>query len=153
MEKRGRRATFTSLRISKLLKMCCFGGGTKCFICSCLTSSLNPLVCTTHTVLTKRVPFATLQAMRRSARALELLLLTVQAEVPDTAATLRLSGMELADCIQEVGALRWVFPWKIHCKESTCPIHLLPCAKFCSVLSRLSCGGFALLLATAPLQH
>ena len=32
--------------------------------------------------------------------------LEVQAEVPDTAATLRLSGMELADCIQEVGALR-----------------------------------------------
>ncbi|EFN54916.1 hypothetical protein CHLNCDRAFT_134624 [Chlorella variabilis] len=47
----------------------------------------------------------TMLAMRRSARALELLLLTVQAEVPDTAATLRLSGMELADCIQEVGAL------------------------------------------------
>jgi hypothetical protein len=37
---------------------------------------------------------------------MEALLYTVQAEVPDTAATLRLSGMELADCIQEVGALR-----------------------------------------------
>jgi hypothetical protein len=37
---------------------------------------------------------------------METLLLTLQAEVPDTAATLRLSGLELADCIQEVGALR-----------------------------------------------
>ena len=42
----------------------------------------------------------------RSSLAMESLLYTVQAEVPDTAATLRLSGMELADCIQEVGALR-----------------------------------------------
>lgn len=45
--------------------------------------------------------------MRRSAIAAESLLLTLAAEVPDTAATLRLSGMELADCIQEMGALRW----------------------------------------------
>jgi hypothetical protein len=36
---------------------------------------------------------------------MESLLLTLQAEIPDTAAVLRLSGMELADCIQEVGAL------------------------------------------------
>ncbi|KAL4450172.1 hypothetical protein ABPG77_010841 [Micractinium sp. CCAP 211/92] len=43
--------------------------------------------------------------MRRSAIAAESLLLTLAAEVPDTAATLRLSGMELADCIQEMGAL------------------------------------------------
>lgn len=47
----------------------------------------------------------TMLALRRSALAMEALLLTVQAEVPDTAATLRLSGLELADCIQEVGAL------------------------------------------------
>lgn len=51
-----------------------------------------------------------LQALRRSAHAMEALLLTVRAEVPDTAATLRLSGMELADCIQEVGALRCARP-------------------------------------------
>ena len=49
-----------------------------------------------------------MQALRRSAHAMEALLHTVRAEVPDTAATLRLSGMELADCIQEVGALRCV---------------------------------------------
>lgn len=49
---------------------------------------------------------ACIQALRRSAHAMETLLLTLQAEVPDTAATLRLSGLELADCIQEVGALR-----------------------------------------------
>lgn len=49
---------------------------------------------------------ASMQALRRSAHAMETLLLTLQAEVPDTAATLRLSGLELADCIQEVGALR-----------------------------------------------
>ncbi|KAL4452497.1 hypothetical protein ABPG75_008159 [Micractinium tetrahymenae] len=47
----------------------------------------------------------TILALRRSAIAAESLLLSVAAEVPDTAATLRLSGMELADCIQEMGAL------------------------------------------------
>ena len=51
-------------------------------------------------------PLHRAQALRRTSRAMESLLYTVQAEVPDTAATLRLSGMELADCIQEVGALR-----------------------------------------------
>ena len=39
---------------------------------------------------------------------MESLMRTLEAEVPDTAATLRLSGMELADCIQEVGAFRCV---------------------------------------------
>jgi hypothetical protein len=46
-----------------------------------------------------------LQAMRRSALALERLLDTAREEIPDTAATLRLSGMELADCIEEVSSL------------------------------------------------
>ena len=36
---------------------------------------------------------------------MERLLLTVEQEVPDTAATLRLSGMELADCIEEFTGL------------------------------------------------
>lgn len=52
-----------------------------------------------------------LQALRRSAHAMESLLLTVQAEVPDTAATLRLSGVELADTIQELGSLGYV--WRV----------------------------------------
>lgn len=47
-----------------------------------------------------------MQALRRSAHAAASLLTTLEAEVPDTAATLRLSGMELADCIGEMGALR-----------------------------------------------
>ena len=51
-------------------------------------------------------PLHLAQALRRTSLAMESLLYTVQAEGPDTAATLRLSGMELADCIQEVGALR-----------------------------------------------
>lgn len=46
-----------------------------------------------------------MQALRRSAHAAASLLATLEAEVPDTAATLRLSGMELADCIGEMGAL------------------------------------------------
>lgn len=32
-------------------------------------------------------------------------MLTLEAEVPDSAATLRLTGMEVADCIQELGGL------------------------------------------------
>ena len=36
---------------------------------------------------------------------MELLLHTVEREVPDTAATVRLSGLEMADAIQEVSLL------------------------------------------------
>lgn len=43
-----------------------------------------------------------LKAWRRTALALRLLAATVTEEVPDTAATLRLSGLELADAIEEV---------------------------------------------------
>ncbi len=46
-----------------------------------------------------------LQSMRRTALAMELLLHTVEREVPDTAATVRLSGLEVADAIQEVSLL------------------------------------------------
>ena len=42
------------------------------------------------------------QAWRRAARALESLAVTLEAEVPDTAATMRLSSLELADAIEEV---------------------------------------------------
>ena len=49
-----------------------------------------------------------LQALRRTALAMEQLLHVVRQEVPDTASTLRLSGVELADCIEEVSMLRWV---------------------------------------------
>lgn len=45
--------------------------------------------------------------MRRTALAMEQLLHTVREEVPDTASTLRLSGLELADCIEEVSMLRF----------------------------------------------
>ena len=46
-----------------------------------------------------------LQSMRRTALAMELLLHTVEREIPDTAATVRLSGLEMADAIQEVSLL------------------------------------------------
>lgn len=46
--------------------------------------------------------------MRRTALAMEQLLHTVRQEVPETASMLRLSGLELADCIEEVSMLRWV---------------------------------------------
>ena len=47
----------------------------------------------------------TAQAWRRTAMALECLVRVLEAEVPDTAATLRLSGMELSDAIEEVSLL------------------------------------------------
>lgn len=40
--------------------------------------------------------------------AMETLIYTVEEEVPDTAASLRLSGLEIADCVEEVTALGWV---------------------------------------------
>ena len=68
---------------------------------TCPSRPLNPPPC-----CSARPLLLCAQALRRTSLAMESLLYTVQAEVPDTAATLRLSGMELADCIQEVGALR-----------------------------------------------
>ena len=45
------------------------------------------------------------QAWRRAANSVEALALSLQREVPDTAATMRLSGLELADAIGEVTLL------------------------------------------------
>ena len=45
------------------------------------------------------------QAWRRTAQSVEALALSLQREVPDTAATMRLSGLELADAIGEVTLL------------------------------------------------
>jgi len=45
------------------------------------------------------------QAWRRTAQSVEALALSMQREVPDTAATMRLSGLELADAIGEVTLL------------------------------------------------
>jgi hypothetical protein len=47
----------------------------------------------------------TLFAFRRSAQAAEALLQAMRDELPDTAASLRLSGLEVADAVQEVTAL------------------------------------------------
>jgi len=47
----------------------------------------------------------TLLAFRRSAQAAEALLHAMKEELPDTAASLRLSGLEVADAVQEVTAL------------------------------------------------
>ena len=72
------------------------------------SDSFNPAGCgCTLPLITIVLPMYELQALRRSAHAAASLLATLEAEVPDTAATLRLSGMELADCIGEMGALRW----------------------------------------------
>lgn len=49
--------------------------------------------------------YASHQAWRRTALAFESLAATLELEVPDTAATMRLSGLELADAIEEVSAL------------------------------------------------
>lgn len=44
-------------------------------------------------------------ALRRSLIAVESLAITLEEEVPDTAAAMRLSGMEIADCFDEVSSL------------------------------------------------
>ena len=46
-----------------------------------------------------------MQAWRRTAHSVEALAVSLQREVPDTAATMRLSGLELADAIGEVTLL------------------------------------------------
>lgn len=43
-------------------------------------------------------------ALRRSAIAMEALMNDLRAEIPDTAAALRLSGLEIADAVEEVSA-------------------------------------------------
>jgi len=47
-----------------------------------------------------------LQSVRRAARAMEVMLHTVEREIPETAAAMRLSSMELSDAIEEVTLLR-----------------------------------------------
>jgi hypothetical protein len=47
----------------------------------------------------------TLLAFRRSAQAAEMFLHAMREELPDTAASIRLSGLEVADAVQEVTAL------------------------------------------------
>lgn len=54
--------------------------------------------------------FAPCQALRRSAAAAEALLRALHSEVPDTAAALRLTSMDVSDAIGEVAALRWGVP-------------------------------------------
>jgi len=44
--------------------------------------------------------------MRRTAQQVRQLTLALEREIPDTAATLRLTGMEMSDAIQEVSLLR-----------------------------------------------
>lgn len=47
-----------------------------------------------------------LQSVKRAARAVEVMLYTVERELPETAAAMRLSSMELSDAIEEVTLLR-----------------------------------------------
>ena len=51
-------------------------------------------------------PTAHMQEWRRTARELQLLARALEQEIPDTAASMRLTGLELADAIQEVSLLR-----------------------------------------------
>lgn len=47
-----------------------------------------------------------LQSVRRAAQAMEVMLHTVEREIPETAAAMRLSSMEMSDAIEEVTLLR-----------------------------------------------
>ena len=49
-----------------------------------------------------------MQSIRRAALAVEATLYTLEREVPDTAAAVRLSSLELSDAIEEVSLLRYV---------------------------------------------
>ena len=49
-----------------------------------------------------------MQSIRRAALAAEATLYTLEREVPDTAAAVRLSSLELSDAIKEVSLLRYV---------------------------------------------
>ncbi|GLC46801.1 hypothetical protein PLESTB_001801700 [Pleodorina starrii] len=44
-------------------------------------------------------------ALARAAHRAERLMAVVEAELPDTAASMRLAGLEMSDCVQELGAL------------------------------------------------
>jgi len=46
-----------------------------------------------------------LQSVRRAAQAMEAMLYTMEREIPETAAAVRLSSMEMSDAIEEVTLL------------------------------------------------
>ena len=48
---------------------------------------------------------AVMQSIRRAALAMEATLYTVEQEIPETAAAVRLSSIELSDAIEEVSLL------------------------------------------------
>ena len=47
-----------------------------------------------------------LQSMKQAAEEIAFLARTLREEMPDTLATLRLSGVEISDCVEEIGELR-----------------------------------------------
>ena len=61
-----------------------------------------------------------MQAARAAFLQAQTLMLTLEQELPDTAAALRLSGLELSDCFEEMSLLRCA--WRImryiqmHCR-------------------------------------
>ncbi|KIZ04827.1 hypothetical protein MNEG_3135 [Monoraphidium neglectum] len=61
------------------------------------------LCCAGAALLLAAIPV--LLAAARAAHRAEALLRTIEAEIPDTMASMRLSGMELSDCLTELGAL------------------------------------------------
>ena len=60
------------------------------------------------------------QSLRRAARAAEIMIYTVERELPETAAALRLSSLELSDAIEEVSLLRYAL------FRPACPTDVLP---------------------------
>ena len=58
-----------------------------------------------------------MQAARGALLQARALMLTLEQELPDTAAALRLSGLELSDCFEEVSLLRCgsCSGWLTHC--------------------------------------
>lgn len=81
-------------------------------------------------------------AFRRTAIALESLAAAVEAEVPDTAAAVRLSGFELSDCIEEVALLRYgqchYVPLHVSCISHAATTLPKACVRLCEPCRRLS---------------
>ena len=83
------------------------GPGPRCGCCQYLSAVKKPVTSARPTQSGTQQCTCTRpsQAFRRSARAAELLFHALHQEVPDTAAVVRLSTLDLADCIEEITGL------------------------------------------------
>jgi hypothetical protein len=80
----------------------------ECAFVAWLSYSLQLLkaACPDEQSLVQRSPHV-LQATRQTMLEMQTVLRTVERELPDTAAAVRLSGLELSDAIEEVSLLRY----------------------------------------------